>query len=106
MTPEPSAQEDCSARWVDARLRSSRHVAAPAIIGDISNSSCKIQTGANLAIGELIEIMVPRLGSMRANVRWKKGKQFGADFIAGSDSWAVPDPAADPGHAPPSSESA
>jgi len=85
-------RESRSIRWIDAQIRSKRSAAVSAVISNISNSGCCIRSSFTFELGERVEIMVPRLGSMSAHIRWQHGKHAGAQFIVGSDSWLMPDP--------------
>ena len=86
------ARESRSVRWIDAQIRSKRCAAVSAVISNISNSGCCIRSPTPLEVGEAVEIIVPRLGSISAHIRWQHGKHAGAEFVAGSDSWLMPDP--------------
>ena len=83
-----------SHRWLDARVRSRLKPEVPAIISNISEAGCCIEAAAEFEAGEQIEILVPRLGSITATVRWSNAGHSGAAFVAGSDQWLVPDPEA------------
>lgn len=80
-------RESRSAKWLDASVRSKARAEAPAVITNISARGCRITSTAAFEIGELIQIMVPRLGVIAAHVRWCQGRDFGAEFVLGSDSW-------------------
>lgn len=83
-----------SQRWLDARVRSKRQPEVSAIISNISEAGCCIEVATRFQAGEHIEIMVPRLGSIAATVKWSEAGHSGAAFVAGSDQWLVPDPEA------------
>jgi hypothetical protein len=83
-----------SPRWIDASVRSKRQPEVGATISNISNSGCRIESSAQFRSGELIDIVVPRLGSISAHIRWSQGRLSGAEFVAGSESWLNPDPEA------------
>ena len=80
-----------SNRWLDARVRSRRRPEVPAIISNISEAGCCIEAAAEYEAGEPIEIVVPRLGSISATVKWSEAGHSGAAFVVGSDRWLVPD---------------
>jgi hypothetical protein len=84
-------RESRSMRWIDAQVRS-EHREINAVISNISTAGCCIRSKARLDVGDLVEIVVPRLGSMTAHIRWRRGKKSGAEFVPGSDRWLVPDP--------------
>ena len=56
----------------------------PAVITNISNRGCHIKSGESLTPGELVEIVVPRLGSLLASVRWTSFNDSGLEFVAPS----------------------
>jgi hypothetical protein len=80
-----------SNRWLDARVRSRRRPEVPAIISNISEAGCCIEAAAEYEPGEPIEIVVPRLGSISATVKWSEAGHSGAAFVVGSDRWLVLD---------------
>jgi hypothetical protein len=81
-----------SPRWIDASVRSRTHPRIEAVISNISDGGCRIEAAAEFAVGEAVEIMVPRLGSISAIIRWSEAGHSGAAFVPGSDSWLVADP--------------
>ena len=83
-----------SHRWIDARVRSRHQPEVPAIISNISEAGCCIEASAGFEAGEEVEIVVPRLGSIAAMVRWSHSGHSGAVFVIGSGRWLVPDPEA------------
>lgn len=87
-------RESRSHRWIDARVRCKRRPAVSAIISNISEAGCCIEAAIDIETGDEIEIMVPRLGSISAVVRWSQAGISGASFVPGSDRWLVPDPEA------------
>lgn len=80
-----------SQRWIDATVHSNQREIS-AIISNISQAGCCIESAASFKLGELVEIVVPRLGSICGHIRWSQGYHAGAEFILGSDNWLVPDP--------------
>ena len=85
-------RESRSARWTDASVRSKRVAEAPAVITNISTRGGRIRSAAVFEAGELIQIVVPRLGLIAAQVRWSERGDLGAEFVVGSDSWDKPAP--------------
>jgi len=81
-----------SPRWIDARVRSKHRPEVSAIISNISDAGCCIEAAAQFREGERVDIMVPRLGSISATVKWSQAGHSGAVFLAGSDQWLMPDP--------------
>lgn len=81
-----------SPRWIDARVRSRGKPEIPAIISNISDAGCRIESAIAFEAGEPVEILVPRLGSMTAIIKWSEAGQSGATFVPGSDRWLHLDP--------------
>jgi hypothetical protein len=81
-----------SHRWLDARVRSRRRAEVEAIISNISEAGCCIEAAGDFHKGEQIEIVVPRLGSISATVKWSEAGHSGAAFVVGSERWFAPDP--------------
>jgi len=81
-------------RWIDARVRSKHQPEVSAIISNISEAGCCIEAPAEFQAGEQVEIVVPRLGSISATVKWSEAGHSGAVFLAGSGQWLIPDPEA------------
>lgn len=48
---------------------------------DLSREGCRLETEANLKIGENVEIRVPKYGSFPAQIRWALGNEAGAVFL-------------------------
>jgi hypothetical protein len=94
--PNPTQRQrpSVSHRWIDARVRSKHRPDVPAIISNISEAGCCIEAAAQFREGEQVDIMVPRLGSISATVRWSQAGHSGAVFLAGSDQRLIPDPEA------------
>jgi hypothetical protein len=84
-----------SVRWLDARVRSKLKPEVAAIICNISEAGCCIQAATHFEAGEKVEILVPRLGSIAATIKWSDAGHSGAAFVAGSQEWLSPDPDAD-----------
>ena len=81
-----------SARWIDARVRSRGQPEIPAVISNISEAGCRIESAVAFEAGEPIEILVPRLGSVSAVIKWSEAGHSGAAFVPDSDHWLHPDP--------------
>ena len=81
-----------SLRWIDARVRSRHQPEVLAVISNISEAGCCIEAATEFETGEQVEIIVPRLGSISATVKWSEAGHSGAVFLVGSDRWLVPDP--------------
>ena len=80
-----------SLRWLDARVRSRRRPEVSAVISNLSEAGCCIEAAADFERDEHIEIVVPRLGSISATVKWCAAGHSGAAFVVGSERWLVRD---------------
>jgi hypothetical protein len=51
-----------------------------AIVRDLTEQGCRLSAAETLRIGERIQIEIPRLGFLSAQVRWALGDEAGALF--------------------------
>ena len=58
---------------------------APVTLTDLSDEGCRIDTPNDLRIGERLKISIPRMGSIKAQVRWALPDCAGARFLVESD---------------------
>lgn len=54
-------------------------------VSNFSEEGCRIETDADLPIGERLQIAIPRMGRIKAQVRWALSGSAGARFLAESD---------------------
>jgi hypothetical protein len=54
-------------------------------LSDFSDSGCRIEGSEGLRIGERLEIAIPRMGQVKAQVRWALSDSAGVHFVAESD---------------------
>jgi PilZ domain-containing protein len=52
---------------------------------DFSDQGCRIEAEDEFRIGERLQITIPRMGHMKAQVRWCVPGSAGARFVAESD---------------------
>lgn len=52
-----------------------------AVVIDISQAGCRLETTAMLRIGEKVQIEVPKHGTFPAQIRWALGNEAGAVFL-------------------------
>lgn len=52
---------------------------------DFSDNGCCIQGGNDFRVGEKLRIAIPRMGHVRAQIRWSLPTSAGARFIVESD---------------------
>ncbi len=58
---------------------------ASVTLTDLSLEGCRIDTPNDLRIGERLQIAIPRMGSIKAQVRWALPDSAGARFLVESD---------------------
>ena len=54
---------------------------APVKLRDVSDEGCRIEGDRNFLIGEHLQIAIPRMGSIQAQVRWALPGSAGAKFV-------------------------
>ena len=52
---------------------------------DFSDEGCRIEAGEQFLIGELVRIALPRMGQVKAQIRWALPGSAGTRFITESD---------------------
>jgi hypothetical protein len=52
---------------------------------NFSDEGCRIEADIDFRIGERLAIAIPRMGQVKAQVRWALAGKAGAKFIAESD---------------------
>jgi hypothetical protein len=52
---------------------------------NFSDNGCRIEAEADFRIGERLQIAIPRMGHVKAQVRWALTGSAGAKFLAESD---------------------
>ena len=57
----------------------------PVTLSNLSDQGCRVETNADLHIGERLQIAVPRMGNMKAQVRWSLPGAAGTRFLTESD---------------------
>lgn len=77
--------------WIGRKDRNEIDVEATVLRGDgervavrltnLSNEGCRLQTPEMFRIGEHVSIALPRIGSVRAQVRWALPGSAGTQFI-------------------------
>jgi len=69
---------DAVVSWDDGRKES-------VTLSNVSADGCRIESDLDFRIGERLEIDVPRMGPMKAQVRWAFAGSAGAKFLAEED---------------------
>jgi hypothetical protein len=57
----------------------------PAKLSNLSDEGCRIDAPNDFRIGERLHIAIPRMGHVRAQVRWILPDSAGAKFLVESD---------------------
>jgi hypothetical protein len=71
---------------IDAVVHRGDGSAAPVKLTNLSDEGCRIEAKAEFRIGEQLQIAIPRVGHMSAQVRWALGCSAGARFAPDSES--------------------
>ena len=70
---------------VDAVVHRTDGSKAPARLSNFSDDGCRIEADTDFRIGERLQIAIPRMGHVKAQVRWALVGSAGAKFLAESD---------------------
>jgi len=70
---------------IDATVHRSDGSKKPVILTDFSEEGCRIETEDDFLIGERLQIAIPRMGQVKAQIRWALPGSAGARFLAESD---------------------
>jgi hypothetical protein len=70
---------------VDAVVHRTDGTKSPVRLTNFSDDGCRIEADLNFRIGERLAIAIPRMGQMKAQVRWALPGKAGARFLAESD---------------------
>jgi len=70
---------------IDAVVHRTDGSKIPVRVSNFSDLGCRIETDRSFHIGERLQIAVPRMGSMRAQVRWALAGSAGTRFLTESD---------------------
>jgi hypothetical protein len=54
-------------------------------LSNFSDQGCRLETGYSFNIGERLQIAVPRMGAVKAQVRWSLPGAAGTRFLTESD---------------------
>lgn len=69
---------------IDAVVHRAEGGRTPVRLSDFSEHGCRIESAAHFTIGEQVEIQVPRMGVVRAQIRWALPGSAGARFLTDS----------------------
>ena len=70
---------------VDAVIHRTDGTKSPVRLTNFSDNGCRIEAETNLRIGERVQIAIPRMGQVKAQIRWALPGSAGAKFLAESD---------------------
>ena len=70
---------------VDAVVHRTDGTKSPVRLTNFSDNGCRIEAETNLRIGERVQIAIPRMGQVKAQIRWALPGSAGAKFLAESD---------------------
>lgn len=70
---------------IDAVVQRSDGRKEPVRLSNFSDEGCRIDADGDYHIGERLQIAIPRMGHIKAQVRWSMPGSLGARFLAESD---------------------
>lgn len=70
---------------VDAVVHRADGSKSPVRLTNFSDEGCRIEVEMDLRIGERLQIAIPRMGQVKAQIRWALPGQAGAKFLTESD---------------------
>lgn len=70
---------------VDAVVHRTDGSKSPVRLTDFSDEGCRIQAETDFRIGERLAIAIPRMGQVKAQIRWALHGDAGAKFLTESD---------------------
>jgi hypothetical protein len=70
---------------IDATVHRTDGTKAPVKLTNFSEDGCRIEAAQDVRIGERLQIAIPRMGQVKAQVRWCHPGSAGAKFLIESD---------------------
>jgi PilZ domain len=70
---------------IDAVVQRTDGRKEPVKLSNFSDEGCRIEGDGDYHIGERLQIAIPRMGHIKAQVRWSMPGSVGARFLAESD---------------------
>jgi hypothetical protein len=70
---------------IDATVHRTDGTKAPVKLTNFSEDGCRIEAAEDFRIGERLQIAIPRMGHVKAQVRWCHPGSAGAKFLIESD---------------------
>ena len=80
-----AARKDRHPVEIDAVVQRTDGRKEPVKLSNFSDEGCRIEAGGDFHIGERVQIAIPRMGHIKAQVRWTMSGTAGARFLAESD---------------------
>ena len=71
---------------IDAVVHRDDGTASPVTLTNFSDDGCRIEAEGDFRIGERLQIAIPRMGKVKAQVRWALPGSAGAKFLAEVDA--------------------
>jgi PilZ domain-containing protein len=78
-------RKDRHAVEIDAVVHRDDGSKEPVRLSNLSDEGCRIEAERGFTIGERLAIAIPRMGKVKAQVRWALPGSAGARFLAESD---------------------
>ena len=82
---EFAGRRDRYAVEIDAVVHRADGRKFPVTLSNFSDQGCRVETSEDFHIGERLQIAVPRMGNMKAQVRWALPGAAGTRFLTESD---------------------
>lgn len=70
---------------IEAVVHRSDGTKQPVTLSNFSDEGCRISGQGDFSIGERLRIAIPRMGHVKAQVRWALPGSAGAQFLAEAD---------------------
>ena len=70
---------------VDAVVQRADGSTSPVKVTNCSDEGCRLESDQDFKIGERLQIAIPRMGQLQAQVRWALPGSAGARFLAEGD---------------------
>ena len=84
-TQEWARRKDRHPVEIDAIVQRTDGRKEPVRLSNFSDEGCRIEADSDFHIGERLQIAIPRMGHIKAQVRWSTPGSAGARFVAESD---------------------
>ena len=83
--PQYAGRKDRYAVEIDAVVYRTDGRKFPVTLSNFSEQGCRVETGEEFQVGERLQIAVPRMGNLKAQVRWSLPGAAGTRFLTESD---------------------